>query len=85
MLTISAMRAGRAVITTTRSASQTASRMLWVTNTTVFRLCCQMRKELGSHLFARHRVKGAERLVHHQHARVVNQRPADGGALLHAA
>ncbi len=36
------------------------------------------------HLLARHRIERAERLVHQKDARVVDQRPADGGALLHA-
>ena len=37
------------------------------------------------HLFARHRVERAERLVHQQDRRIVHQRPADRRALLHPA
>jgi hypothetical protein len=37
------------------------------------------------HALARHRVERAERLVHQQHRRIVQQRPQDRDALLHAA
>lgn len=36
-------------------------------------------------LFARESIQCAERLVEQQHLGLVNQRPADAGALLHAA
>ena len=41
--------------------------------------------ELEIHALARHGIEGAERLVHEDDLRIVHQRPADGGALLHAA
>ena len=79
------MVAGRRPITSTRSDRNTASRMLWVTKTTVLRLACQMRSSSTAHLVARDRVERAERLVHQQDARIVHERPADRGALAHAA
>src|SRR5688572_23916115 len=42
-------------------------------------------QELERHLLARERIERAEGLVHEEHLRVVDQRPADGDALLHAA
>ena len=41
--------------------------------------------QLEVHLLARHRVERAERLVHQQHRRVVDERAHDRHALLHAA
>ena len=43
------------------------------------------RLEVEAHLLARQRVECAERLVHQQQWRVVDQRPRDGHALAHAA
>ena len=42
-------------------------------------------QQLQAHLLARHGVQRAERLVHQEQARIGQQRPADGHALLHAA
>ena len=42
MVTISSIRPGRGVSTTTRELRNTASAMLCVTNTTVFRVCAQI-------------------------------------------
>ena len=41
--------------------------------------------QLEVHALARQRVERAERLVHQQHARIVNEAPGDADALLHAA
>ena len=41
--------------------------------------------EIEIHLLARHGVEGAERLVHQQNARIVDECSTDGRALLHAA
>ena len=79
------MRPGRGDITTTRSASSTASSMLWVMNTTVLRRLRPQRLQVDAHLLARERVERAEGLVHQQQRRVVDQRAHDRRALLHAA
>ena len=83
--TISATRPGRGDITTTRSASSTASEIEWVTNSTALRLLGPEAQQFEAHLLARQRVERAEGLVHQQHARVVQQGAADRDALLHAA
>ena len=66
---MSAMRPGRGENTTTRSARNTASAMLWVTNTTVLRVCQPDALQLDVHLVARQRIERAERLVHQQQRR----------------
>ena len=83
--TISAIRPGRGVITTTRSASSTASSIECVTKTIVFRRSLPDPLQLERQLLARERVERRERLVHQQHARLVDQRAAERDALLHAA
>ena len=82
---ISRTRPGRGVITMMRSASNTASGMEWVMNSTVFGRSDQIRSKLEAHLVARQRVERRERLVHQQNIRIEQQRPGDGDALLHAA
>ena len=56
------IRPGRGLITTTRSASNTASSIEWVMNTTVF-LADSQRLEVQAHLLAGEGVERAERLV----------------------
>ena len=82
---ISAMRPGRGDITTTRSASTTASVIECVTNSTVLGRSPQIRSSSMRHLLAGQRIERAERLVHQQDVGLVHQRPADRHALLHAA
>ena len=84
------MRPGRGVMTTTRSARNTASGIEWVTNRMVLRARGEVAlapdaQQLERHLVARHRVERAERLVHQQERRIEQQRAAERGALLHAA
>ena len=72
-------------MTTTRSPRKIASEIECVISTTVLPLACQIR---CSSRFIRSRVKRIQRaewLVHQQDARIAGQRPADAGALLHAA
>ncbi len=80
-----AMEPGRSLMTITRSDRNTASGMLWVMSSTVFFEADPDALQLQVHVLARHRVQRAEGLVHQQHRGVVQQRPADRGALLHAA
>ena len=75
---------GRGEITTTSSDSCTASSMLWVTKITVSRRFHQP-LEIAAQLLAGHRVERAQRLVHQDQRRIVDQRAAEGGPLLHAA
>ena len=82
---ISATRPGRGDITTTRSASSTASGIECVTNRMVFGRSLPDAHQLEGQLLARQRVERAERLVHQQDVGIVHQRAADAGALLHAA
>ena len=79
------MRAGPAVSTTTRVPRNTASVMPWVTKTMVFFASLPDAQELEIHLLARERVERAERLVHQDELRIVDERARDRGALLHAA
>ena len=72
-------------MTKTRSLSSTDSEMLCVMKSTVCSDLGPDAQQLEAHLFARQRVERAERLIHEQHLGLVNQRAADGGALLHAA
>ena len=81
----SAMRPGRALMTTTRDDRKTASGIECVTNTTVVPVCSQMRRTSGVHPLAGHLVERAERLVHQQDRRLEGERPGDRDALLHAA
>ena len=79
------MRPGRADITNTRSARNTASRRSWVTRHDGD---LARRMQVADHapqLLAREGVERAERLVEHQQLRLVDQRAAERGALLHAA
>ena len=82
---ISTMRPGRGPITTTRSASSTASGMLCVMCSAVLRVLHPQALNVHRNLLARQRIERAERLVHQQHARSVHQRAADRHALPHAA
>src|ERR1700704_1259177 len=77
--------AGRRVMTSTRSARNTASRMLCVTNSAVLVYCCHKSSSRLIHLIARNGIERAERLVHQQELRVVDERPADRDALAHPA
>src|SRR3954467_12388462 len=93
------MRPGRADITKMRSARNTASRKSCVTSTTVIlRDACRSRithhsssrvkassAPNGSSRPAWGGLERAERLVEHQQIRLVDQRAAERGALLHAA
>ncbi len=79
------IRPGRGDITTTRSASSTASSIECVMNSTVLRVGEPQRLEVEAHLLARQRIERAERLVHQQQRRVVDQRARDRDALAHAA
>ena len=71
--TISAMRPGRALISTTRSPSSTASSMLWVMKTTVSRRVLPDREQLLLEQAAGLLVHRTERLVHQQHARLARR------------
>ena len=82
---ISSTRPGRGDITTMRSARNTASGIEWVMNSTVLRAGAPDALQLEVHLLARHRVERAERLVHEEERRVVDEGAGDRGALLHAA
>ena len=76
---------GRADITKMRSARNTASRRSWVTST-IGDLARRMQvADHAPQLLAREGVERAERLVQHQQFRLVDQRAAERGALLHAA
>ena len=60
------MRPGRAAITATRVDRNTASSMLWVTNTTVRPRAAHSADKLAVEALAREFVERAERLVHQQ-------------------
>ena len=78
-------RPGRADITNTRSARNTASRRSWVTRHDGD---LARRMQVADHapqLLAGEGIERAERLVEHQQVRLVDQRAAERGALLHAA
>ena len=77
--------AGRRVITSTRSASSTASRMLWVTNKAVLVILLPISSSNSFISSRRDRVERAERLVHQQHVGIVDQGAADRDPLAHAA
>ncbi len=83
--TSSPMRPGRGVITSTRSARNTASVVEWVMNSTVLRRSIQMRCSSTFMVSRVMRVERAERLVHQQQRRIVDQRAHQRDALLHAA
>ena len=73
------------LITTTRSASSSASSWSWVTNTVVWPVLvvdfAQPAAEVAAHLG----VQGAERLVEQEHARLDGERSGEGDALPLAA
>ena len=72
-------------MTYTVSARNTASRRSWVTSITVtLRSACRSRSD-APQLLAGERVERSERLVEQQDLRLVDERAADRGALLHAA
>ncbi len=79
------IRPGRGVITITWSDRNTASGTLWVMNSTVMRRSLQMRCRSSTSWSRVERVERAERLVHQELGRIVDQRPADRDALAHAA
>ena len=79
------IRPGRGEITTTLSASCTASSMLWVTKTTVLPVCSHRRSRSARSCSRSHGVEGTEGLVHQHQRRIVDQGATEGGALLHAA
>ena len=68
-----------------RSARNSASSRLCVTNTTATPSCCPDSAELHLHELARLRVERGERLVHEQDLRLERQRAGQADALLHAA
>ena len=59
--------------------------MLCVISMMVLRCVLPDPLQLEVHALARQRIERAERLVHQQDLRIARQRPADAGALLHAA
>src|SRR5579863_4777150 len=80
----SAIVPGRVVMANTRSDKKIASAMEWVMKNTVLRLVPQIRissRFICSRVIAS---SAAERLVHQQQTRVLDQRADDRGALLHA-
>ena len=79
------MRPGLALMQKMRSARKAASRRSWVTRMMVTgRAACRSR--ITHHSSSRVKLSSArERLVQHQQARLVDQRAAQRGALLHAA
>ena len=72
-------------MTTTRSASRTASGMLCVMWSAVLRALHPEPLDVHCNLLARECVERAERLVHQQQAWVMHQRAANGNTLPHAA
>src|SRR5262245_3528719 len=78
------MRPGRAVKTTTRSASATASSIWWVTNSTEAPESRQTSSRKSCMRAGLH-VERRERLVHQQHLGPHGKRPSHGDALAHAA
>ncbi len=79
------MRPGRGDITKMRSARNTASRRSCVTRMTVMPARGMQVADHAPQFLAREGVERAERLVQHQQLRLVDQRAAQRGALLHAA
>ena len=61
------------------------SGMLWVIRKTVFGSASQIPLQFDIHPLARQGVESAERLVHQQQRRIVDQSAHDRHALLHAA
>ncbi len=78
-------RPGRLESSTTRSPRRTASRTLWVTNRIVSPCSLPQPLELVVQEVARHRVEGAERLVHQQDVGVLRQRARQLHPLAHPA
>ena len=74
-----------ACMTTTRSASRSASSTSWVTNTIVVRSSPWIVRDLVLQRRAHDRVDRAERLVHQQHVRLGRERARDADALRFAA
>ena len=83
--TIALMRPGRAVNTTTRSASAIASSIWWVTNRHRGLADFPDVEQKALHLDARLDVERGEGLVHQQDLRLHRERARDGDALAHAA
>ena len=82
---LSRMRPGRGPISSTRSASRTASSTLWVTKTTTPRRARPDAHQLDLHQLAGLGVDAGEGLVHQQDLGLGRQRPGQRDALLHAA
>ncbi len=82
---ISLMVPGRAENTATRSARNTASPRLWVTNTMVLRGARQQHRKILAQHHAGLLVERAERLVHEQDAGFQAERARQRRALAHAA
>ena len=82
---ISAMRPGRGDITTTRSASSTASGNGMGDEDHGHLPPLPDAQQFQAHFLPRQGIQRAEGFIHEQHPRVLQQRPADGHALLHAA
>ena len=76
---------GRGVITTTSSASSTASGMEWVTSSVVLAPVLPDRRQLQVEPAPRQLVDGAERLVEQQQPGRRDEAAGDGGPLAHAA
>ena len=79
------MRPGAVLNTKMRSERNSASSMLWVTNTTVAPGARPDREKILLQLLARLRIERAERLVHEDENGLAHQRARDADALLHAA
>ena len=82
------MRAGLRPSTITRSASSTASSMLWVTMKMArgrHLLVEPQLQQLGAQVLRGEHIERRERLVHEQHFRLDHQRAREADALLHAA
>ena len=78
-------RPGRLESSTTRSPRRTASRTLWVTNSTVRPVLAPEPLELVVQQVAGHGVERAERLVHEQHVGLLRERAGQLHPLAHAA
>jgi hypothetical protein len=81
----SMIRPGRALITSKRSARNSASSMSWVTNTTVVRMRVQMSSNSSCMFIAGQRIERAKGFVHQQQAWAIDQHAGDFHPLLHAA
>ena len=79
------MRPGRSLSTMTRSARKTASLMLWVTMRIVLHWKAVQAEQLQVQPLPGQGVQLAERLVHEQQPRPVDERPRQHHPLVHPA